>query len=152
VSNASELRPTKEGAEISQQPGGIIEAARLLGQQIEQMAAQANVSLTQGSTALIRAKFCFVLDCTGSMAAEIAAVKKKLSLTISEVHRKFGTKVDLQIAFVGYRDVGGKFFSLRDDSHELGVAPTRSSIRVLQMRSVSFAWTSPPPPATQLPS
>lgn len=112
VLDESELRPTTAGREIQASSGGIVEGMTKLLEQLE-----ANSGTSQGAAAsssggvnraLFRGKLCFLLDCTGSMSAEITAVKEKFAKTISEVHRRFGRKLDVQIAFVGYRDVNGK--------------------------------------------
>lgn len=57
---------------------------------------------------LFTARLCFLLDITGSMAPELTAVKEKLAETLSACTRFGAGKLELQVAFVGYRDIGGQ--------------------------------------------
>jgi hypothetical protein len=72
------------------------------------LAGQAGTSVQPGGR-LFTAKLCFLLDCTGSMGKEIASAKEKLTSIMSACREKFGTKIEVSVAFIGYRDVEGEF-------------------------------------------
>lgn len=101
---------TRGGQEIASSAGSIMEGINAL---INCLNGDAAVAANGGAPVqpgkpIFLAKLCFLLDCTGSMSKEIAAAKEKLTSIMTECNSKFGGKLQLKVAFVGYRDVSGQ--------------------------------------------
>lgn len=74
------------------------------------------VELPQNPSELT-ADLLFVLDCTGSMGAYIAAVKQELKTVITEIHESIRMR-HVRIAFIGYRDFSDTGRVVRVDFHD----------------------------------
>ncbi|MES1914141.1 MAG: hypothetical protein MHM6MM_006261 [Cercozoa sp. M6MM] len=56
------------------------------------------------STGATKVDLAFLVDCTGSMGPYIDGVKNKVQQAVREVQRACQKKIELRVAFVGYRD------------------------------------------------